>query len=256
MPTAWKHRKRPTLRNTTSIASVDIEIIEVAIDLHPDRIDLATLLDRYVRDRAALGRGAKTVERDEELVRLYLKPHIGSIALSKLKPAHVTELLTRLSERGGVKGRPRSAKSVSDAFALQRGALGWAQRQELVARNVADVVETPSIPRGRAIALSVEEVHVLLAAADETRWGPFLRVALGCGARRGELLALRWSDVDFENTTLTIAKSLSETRAHCRESDQDGSRPDRRAAGARDGRLSETAPSAGSGTASRGSGFR
>lgn len=86
------------------------------IVLHPDRIDVAALLDRYVCDRAALGRGARTVERYEELVRLYLKPHVGSIALSKLKPAHVTELVTRLSEQGGVKGRPLSAKSVSHAL--------------------------------------------------------------------------------------------------------------------------------------------
>lgn len=112
-----------------------------------------------------------------------------------------------------MKGRPLSAKSVSHAFALLRGALGWAHRQELIVRNVGDVVETPSIPRGRAVALTVEEVHGLLAAADETRWGPFFRVALGCGARRGELLALQWSDVDFEDCTLTIGKSLSETRA-------------------------------------------
>jgi integrase len=183
------------------------------IDLNPERIDVAALLDRYVRDRAALGRGAKTVERYGEIVRLYLKPHIGSVPLSKLKPAHVSELVTILGERGGAKGGRLSPKSVKHAFSLLSGALSWAMRHELVGRNVAAAVEAPSIPRGTAVALSVDEANRFLAAVDGTRWGPFMRLALACGARRGELLALRWNDVDFEAATITIRGALSQTRA-------------------------------------------
>jgi integrase len=74
-------------------------------------------------------------------------------------------------------------------------------------------VETPRVPRGTAVALSVDEVKRMLIAGDETRWGPFIRLALGCGARRGELLALRWAEVDIDGRALTIRGSLSQTRA-------------------------------------------
>jgi hypothetical protein len=107
------------------------------IDLDPERIDVATLLDRYMQDRTDRGRGAKTVERYGELASLYLKPHMGTIAVAKLKPAHVTELLALLRKQGGAKGRPLSPGSVRHAFVLLNGALGWAVRNELVSRNVA-----------------------------------------------------------------------------------------------------------------------
>ena len=181
--------------------------------MSPDRIDVSSLLDRYLRDRTVLGRGAKTVERYGDLVRLYLKPQIGSIPLAKLKPGHVNEMVTVLRERGGAKGRPLSPKSVNHAYSFLRGALAWALRQELVARNVAIAVETPRVPRGTAVALSVDEAKMMISAGDETRWGPFIRLALGCGARRGELLALRWADIDLEGRALTIRGSLSQTRA-------------------------------------------
>ena len=144
-------------------------------DLDPDRIEVGELLDRYVRNRTGLGRAAKTVERYGDLVRLYLKPHVGSIQLTKLKPAHVSELVTTLSERGGEKNKPLSPKSVKHAFALLRAALAWAVGQEVVGRNVAATVDPPSVPRGNIIALSVSEANRLLDAADGSRWGPLFR---------------------------------------------------------------------------------
>jgi integrase len=163
------------------------------IDLNPERIDVATLLDRYLANRASLGRGAKTLERYTDIVRLYLKPHIGSIPLGKLKPAQVNQLITIiLPERGGVDGAPLSAQSVKHVYRLLSAALRWATSLEYVGRNVAAAVEPPAIPRGTVVAVSVEEANAILAVADPTRWGPFMRLALACGARRGELLALRW----------------------------------------------------------------
>lgn len=183
------------------------------IDLNPERIDVATLLDRYLANRASLGRGAKTLERYTDIVRLYLKPHIGSIPLGKLKPAQVNQLITIiLPERGGVDGAPLSAQSVKHVYRLLSAALRWATSLEYVGRNVAAAVEPPAIPRGTVVAVSVEEANAILAVADPTRWGPFMRLALACGARRGELLALRWSDVDFEAATITIRASISQTR--------------------------------------------
>jgi hypothetical protein len=85
------------------------------IDLNPERIDVATLLDRYLANRANLGRGAKTLERYTDIVRLYLKPHIGSTPLSKLKPAQVNQLITIILTRARRYGRPTLVCSVGEA---------------------------------------------------------------------------------------------------------------------------------------------
>jgi integrase len=97
---------------------------------------------------------------------------------------------------------------------LLNGALGWAVRNELVGRNVAKAIEPPTIPRSTAVALSASEAQVILSAAEATRWGPFMHLAIIVGMRRGELVGLRWSDIDFEAGTVTVACSLSQTRAH------------------------------------------
>jgi integrase len=185
------------------------------VDLSPARVTVGELLERYIRDRRALGRGEKTVERYEGIVRFNIVPLIGSVPLAKLRPAHVSELVAALRAGGGGAdgNRPLSPKTVKHAFALLKSALGWAVRQELVGRNVAEAVSPPSVPRGLIEALSVEEAQRLFAAADVGRWGPFMRLALATGARRGELLAIRWSDVALDAATLTIRAALTQTKA-------------------------------------------
>ncbi len=183
------------------------------IDIAPDRVTVGQLLDRYVRDRRALGRGDVTVDRYQELADRSITPHIGAISVAKLRPAHVSELLTTLRSHGSAKGAPLSAKTVKHAFSLLKAALTWAVRHELVGRNVADAVTPPQVRRSEATALSVDEAQRIIAGADTGRWGPFMRLALATGARRGELLALRWRDVDLVAGTVTIRASLSDAKS-------------------------------------------
>lgn len=83
---------------------------------------------------------------------------------------------------------------------------------ELVGRNVCEAVTTPSVQRSETRALSAAEVAALLTAARETRWSSFITLALTIGARRGEILALHWQDVDLEQGVVTIRASLSQTK--------------------------------------------
>ena len=153
--------------------------------------------------------------RYEELARLTIAPHIGSIPLAKLSPAHLSSWLATLHERGSAKGKPLSAKSVWHAFMVLRSALRWAVRHDLVGRNVAEAVDPPSVSRSQARAIDENEAARFFAVADATRWGPFFRLALGTGARRGELLALRWEDVSLPEVgpaTLTVRRAFVEPK--------------------------------------------
>jgi integrase len=80
-------------------------------------------------------------------------------------------------------------------------------------QNVCDAAEAPTPPRSDARALVPDEVSKIIAIARGTRWENFVDLALMLGARRGELLAVTWDDVDFEARRVTVRASLLQTAA-------------------------------------------
>ncbi len=89
----------------------------------------------------------------------------------------------------------------------------FAVRVELLARNPCEAATRPSIKRSNAKCLSADEVTRLLRASRGTRWEAFLTLALSTGARRGEPCGLSWDNFDADTCTLTIRRSLSQTRS-------------------------------------------
>jgi integrase len=82
----------------------------------------------------------------------------------------------------------------------------------LVTRNVIDRVKPPSVKSLEMLALDEAQLVTLMRAASETPLAVIVEVALFSGLRRGELLALRWRDVDFAESTITVRQALEETR--------------------------------------------
>jgi integrase len=113
-----------------------------------------------------------------------------------------------LLRNGGQDGRPLSAKSVNHAYRLLSASLRWAERMELVSRNVCESVSPPSVPRSAAKAFDDSEIVALIGAAAGTRWEAYILVALAVGARRSELLALNWPDADLAGGLLSISKAM------------------------------------------------
>ena len=90
--------------------------------------------------------------------------------------------------------------------------LGQAVRWGLVVRNVAGLVEKPAKPRAVVRALSAGEVQGLLLAARGERLEGLYYVAVVTGMRIGELLGLRWSDVDWERQGVSVSRQVSRVR--------------------------------------------
>jgi integrase len=215
---ARRRRSMGTYRTRKEAEAAERRALETrdrGIDLSPRTVTVAEVLERFVADRRAKGRALRTVMRYDELAKLTIVPHIGGIMLAKLSPAHLSSWLATIGERGSAAEKPLAPKSVKHAFSLLRSALRWAVRHDLAWRNVADAVDAPSVPRSQARAIDEDEAARLFQAADATRWGPFFRLALGTGARRGELLALRWDDVtipEVGQAALTVQRAFVEPK--------------------------------------------
>ena len=181
------------------------------IDLAPAKVTVDEIVARFIADCEPRC-GVVTVERWRNLHKLNITPHLGSITLRKLRPAHVSEWTAKLLKAGGHKGKPLSPTTVRHAFRLLSAALSWGVRMQLAARNVCSDVRAPAKAQSPGKALTQEEISSLLKRAARGRWGPLILVSLTTGLRRGELCALKWSDVDLENGQLTVRASLSQTR--------------------------------------------
>ena len=165
----------------------------------------------------------------ESAVRLHILPALGSKKLDGLQVRHVKIFLDEFRNKclcctnGLDKIRPMdrrccsqgnccksvpSARQIQFVHAVLRNALQHAMREELLSRNVAKLVRVPSPRYKVGKGLTVEQVRKLLATAEGHRLHPLFVVAATMGLRRGELLGLRWSDVDLDTGTLHVRQTV------------------------------------------------
>ena len=90
-----------------------------------------------------------------------------------------------------------------------RQALGFAERMDLVGRNVARLARPPRVPRRQVSPLTIEQARTFRAAIAGDRLEALYLVAVGCGLRQGEILGLRWGDVDLGGRTLSVRFALA-----------------------------------------------
>jgi integrase len=141
-------------------------------------------------------------------VRLHLIPGLGHLSLTGLTVADVQAFLNAKSADG------LSPRTVAYLRGVLRGALGHAERSGLVERNVARLARPPRIPRRQVDPLTAEEARTFLDAIRGDRLEALYLVAIGVGLRQGEILGLRWPDVDLAAGTLTVRHALARVDGH------------------------------------------
>jgi integrase len=163
---------------------------------------VAQYLERWLTESAKLSTRPRTFERYEQLIRLHIVPEIGSVRLEKLAPADVQRLLNRKHGAG------LSPKSVRHIRAVLTVALNRALRWGLVGRNVAALTDAPKLERHEIKPLTLEQTQHFIEMVKSEPFGPFFLLAATTGARRGELLAAKWTDVDLDARVMRITGSL------------------------------------------------
>lgn len=144
----------------------------------------------------------RTVELYEGCIRLYLKPVLGHVSLAKLTIQRFQAFLNEQLAAG------RSVRSVHRMRNTLRAALSRAEREELIVRNVAKLAELPPYESKPGEAWTVGEAARFLQAAQAHRLYAAFMMPLIYGMRRGEVLGLRWGDVDFARNKLRIRQQL------------------------------------------------
>jgi integrase len=157
------------------------------------RLTVAMFVSDWIQKALpASQRKATTQDNYAIIAKTHLVPApFGALTLDKLCPSDIEALLTAKRAAG------LSDSTVRLIYTVARAVLDTAVRDGLVRRNVAAVVKRPTIKRAEARYLTVEEVGRLLKAARGDRLEPLIVLMLGTGLRRGEALALHWSDVDL-----------------------------------------------------------
>ena len=183
----------------------ELESGQVAAD---HQLSLGELVDRWLSDIAP-HRSVWTMHKYREIAERSVKPALGSVKLVKLSPRMIDAFYGRLTARG------LSPTTVRRQHALIHAALERAVKWGLITANPADRATPPALIRRDVTAPSVADVQRLIAGAEADQDEVLAAaIALGAvtGARRGELCALRWSDVDWQRGSLRIARSLSVIR--------------------------------------------
>jgi integrase len=169
------------------------------------KLTVSEYMDRFLED---VQRGAvreSTYSRDKYLVTNHVKPALGRVKLKNLSALHLQRLYREKRDA------ELSASTVQKIHHVLHKALVQAVRWDLIARNPADNVKAPTPTPKEMHPLSAHEARKLLEAAQGDRLEALYVLAIHTGMRRGELLGLKWSDVDLENSRIGTRRTLTRT---------------------------------------------
>ena len=164
------------------------------------------LLDRWLDHCDTLGRSPTTTREYRAIARRVVIPALGPIRLDKLRASHLDQLYASLAAEG------KAPATIRRVHALISSALHQAERWDLVEKNVAKRASPPPVHQAQIETPSPDEVLAIIQVAQkiDPNLARMLLIAAMTGCRRGELCALRWTDLDWETHTLTVARSVYE----------------------------------------------
>lgn len=188
-------------------------------------ITVQTLLERWISHMKS-ELSPKTLERYEQLIDNNIAPVLGQRKLDQLKAVHIDGAWSKLHQEGRKDGKGGlSPQTVKHCHRLLKQALGKAVRWQLISRNPADAVKTPRTIRKDLNVLDAEQTATLLGVLRGTQFYLPTLIAVTTGLRRGEVLALRWQHLDFDNSNMAVLQSLEQTKKGLRFKEPKNKKP-------------------------------
>ena len=198
----------------TTAEEADRDRSEKRLDLHKGTFHLptnATIAEFFPEciDTHFLMNGKKQQSKDDYLSHLnsYILPRIGSMALKECKSLNMEKFLIELQKTGSRKGLPLSASTIEKVGIVLKIGFKQAFKHNLISSNPMDNVRIPKGQEKRVEHILDEDLVKIRQKWQELPLAPLFELALNTGARRGEILALRWSDFDTKTNTISISKT-------------------------------------------------
>jgi integrase len=144
----------------------------------------------------------KTLHQYEGCVRNHLMPHLGNVKLQELQPHQIQQTYTKLKEQG------LGQRSVQLVHSILHRAMVMAEKQGLIGRNPASAVIPPKVVKKEMKILDESQAMQFLIAAHGDRYEALFHLAITTGMRQGELLGLKWGDIDWVSSSLNIKRQI------------------------------------------------
>ena len=186
-----------------------------------------TYIEQWLMDYASQQMERTSYECTENLMRLHILPVLGQLRLSEITPMHLNKLYSNMLQQGYIRNgkkhpyKPSTIRRIHHAISIS---LSTAVTWQLIEYNPCDRVKPPKMTKSiEPKHFTPEEAQLFLEFLNEPdpatghdipeQFRVFFYMALYGGFRRGELIALKWNDIDFSNNTVSITKSTAKVRA-------------------------------------------
>jgi integrase len=217
-PTGKRNIQYVTFRGTRREAQVKLAELITAVGrgayVEPSKMTVADLVRGRVDQWEAAGDiSARTAQRYRQLVEHQIVPHLGAMALQKLRPLDIERWHTTLRNSRRVRGKGGvAARTIGHAHRVLSKALKDATKNELVGRNVAKLEPPPKVTDGEIVI--ARDVPALMEKLQGSALHAPALLGVLCGLRLGEVLALRWNRVDLDAKVIQVREALEQTKAH------------------------------------------
>ena len=169
-------------------------------------LTLDGFLAKWVEYKEREGIKPNTLQSYRDTIRRYITPKLGKVKLDKLRPLDIEQMMTKLHKEG------KSDSLAAYTLRILKMALKQAVRWQMLPRNVAEAVRPPKVERKEMKVWTPKEVADFLDVTQGHRLHAGFYLALMTGLRRGELMGLKWEDIDLEKRRLTVRNNLVEVQ--------------------------------------------
>lgn len=171
-----------------------------------DNLKVGEYLERWLLDSVQDTVRPTTYERYEQIVRTHIRPVLGGMKLKNVTPAHVRGLYREKLEEG------LSPRTVQYIHVTLHKALKQTVADGFIPRNATEAVKPPQVRREEIHPLTAEQTRILFEAARGERLEALYMLAVHTVLRQGELLGLKWEDVDLESGKLQVRRTLATSK--------------------------------------------
>lgn len=167
-------------------------------------VTLGQLLDKWLEECERLDLSPTTLRTYRSQIEKTIRPRLGTVPLTRLTPKHLDDLYAAMKAQG------RTAKTIRNHHAILSSALHQAERWGWVRSNPADLAKPPTVTPRRVKAPSVDVVRSVIEEAEtrDPRLATMMMLGALTGMRRGELCALRWTDIDLDRGQIEVSRSV------------------------------------------------